>query len=78
MRVEGDVLPEILVIPEDDGEAAEQHLERALHCHPMVGIDLIVVGVAVMGEMHIAEGFVFVKQDGPAGITDGMIEPEIV
>ncbi len=42
----------------------------------MIGVDLGVVGVAVMGEMHVAEGFVLVQQDRAAYIADEMVEPE--
>ena len=51
--VEGDVLPEILLVPVDDGEGAPEHLERALHRHPMIGVELLVVGVAMMRKMHV-------------------------
>ena len=43
----------------------------------MVGIDLRIVGVAMMGEMHVAEGFVLVQQERAADIADEMIDPEI-
>ncbi len=74
--MEGDVLPEELVIPEHDRQAAERHQERVLHRHPMVGIELRVVRVPVMGEMHVAERLVLVQQDRAAGKTDEMVEPE--
>ena len=42
----------------------------------MIGVELLVVGVAMMGKMHVAEGFVLMQQDRAADIADQMIEPQ--
>ena len=73
---EGDVLPEILVVPVDDSEGAPEHIERALHRHPMIGVEFLIVGVAMMGKMHVAEGFVLMQEYRAADIAHQVIEPQ--
>ncbi len=76
MRVEGDVFPEILVVPKHDRQAAPEHEQRIFHCDPMIGIDLGIVGVAMMGKVHVAERLILVQQDRAAHIADEMVEPQ--
>ena len=42
----------------------------------MIRIDLGIVGIAMMGEMHVAEGFVLVQQDRAADKADKVVQPE--
>ena len=42
----------------------------------MVGVDLRIVGVAVMREMHVAERLVLMQQERSADIADEVVEPE--
>src|SRR6476619_370582 len=42
---------------------APEHLERALHRYPMIGVELLVVGVAMMRKMDVAEGRVTAVPD---------------
>jgi hypothetical protein len=64
------------MVPVDDGEAPPEHLERALHRYPIVGIEIRIIGVPVVREMHVAERLVFMQQDRAAYEANGMIEPQ--
>ncbi len=60
-RVERNLLEKEMMVVGHNGEAAEQHGQRIGHLDPVIGVQFIVVGLAVMHQMHVAERFVFMK-----------------